>query len=362
MIRHYINHVVQGNNLSQEEMTEAMEIMLGGHARLTQMAALLTALRLKGETAEEIAAAARVVRKHLPGIRIANGAVILDRDEINLDEETVTKTCSLDSSDTRIFNISTATALVAAGSGLKVAKFGARSESTFCGSANVVDELGINLDLTLTEVERCIRQVGLGFLYANLFHTALASAARVREDIGVRTIFNLIAPLINPARGESQVLGVYIPERSRLMARVLKLMECREAMVVYGQDTLDEFSITGPTLINHLKDGEISEYELVPEDVGLTRARPEDISGGDAAKNASIIKEVIEGASGPRRDVVLLNSAAALTVAGKSSDMKEGLDMARESIDSGRAGDTLNNLIEFTSNCGVYQHRDLSRG
>ena len=360
MIRHYIQKVTSGQDLSPSEMTEAMELIFNNQTKPSQVAALLVALRLKGETADEIAAAAGIIREHTPTIRIPEGVVVLDRDEINLDEETVAKTCSLNGASTRTFNISTATALVVAGGGVKVAKYGSRAETTFCGSANVVSALGVNLDITLTEVERCIRQVGIGFLYAHLFHTPLALPTQVREEIGVRTIFNLTGPLANPARGDAQILGVYLPERTELMANVLERLGSRQAMVVYGQDTLDEISITGPTRIHHLKDGWIKAYEMVPEDVGLKRADLTDIDGGDAQRNAEIIREILEGAAGARRDVVLINAAAAFLVAGRAADMGEGLELARESIDSGNASQKLKELIAFTEECGVYQHKDVS--
>lgn len=360
MIRQLIRRVANGENLDQADMTLVMEEILEGQASPPQTAAFLMALRLKVETPDEIAAAAQSVAKHFPRIRAPRDVVVLDRDEINLDEETVAKTCSLNGAETRTFNISTATALVAAGGGLTVAKYGARAESTFCGSANVVASLGVNLDLTHTEVERGLRQIGLGFLYANLFHTPLAMLTQVREEIGVRTIFNLVGPLVNPAGGSRQILGVYLPERCALMADVLKLLGREEAMVIYGQDTLDELSNTGPTLIYHLKNGQIRSYELNPEDVGLTKARPEDISGGGAEGNAAIIRKILDGEQGPRRDVVMLNAAAAFMVAGAAEDFKQGLELAGRSIDSGRARQKLDDLIEFTANCGVYQHKDVS--
>ncbi|MFH1091165.1 MAG: anthranilate phosphoribosyltransferase [Pseudomonadota bacterium] len=360
MIRAYISQVVQGENLSPEEMTEAMELILRNKVRPTQAAALLVGLRLKGETRSEIAAAARVMRRYMPRIRVPAGAVVLDRDEINLDEETVAKTCSLVGGETRTFNVSTATALVAAGGGLPVAKFGSRAESTFCGSANVISALGVNLDLTLTEVERCVKQVGLGFLYAKLFHSPLARVTQIREEIGIRTIFNLIGPLSNPAGGESQVLGVYLSERTELMAQVLSDLGCRSAMVVCGQDTLDELSNTGPTRITRLVNGAIDTFDLIPEEVGLRRAAPEEISGGGAEQNAKIIREILEGQPGARRDVVLLNAAAAFMAAGRTASWADGLELAAQSIDSGQAKAKLDQLIAFTAVCGVYQHKDVS--
>ena len=359
-MRRYINQAVQGRHLTASEMAGAMECMLDDQARASQVAAFLTALRLKGETAEEIAAAAGAIRKHGPTIRAPEDVVVLDRDEINLDEETVSKTCSQAGGATNTFNISTATALTAAGGGVRVAKYGARADSTFCGSANVVGALGVNLNVTATEVERCIEEVGLGFLYAQLFHTPLALPTRVRGDIGIRTIFNLIGPLTNPARGRRQVLGVYLPERVGLMSDVLRRMDVREALVVHGRDTLDEISITGPTAMHHLRDGKVVESEFVPEDLGFKRAKPEDIRGGGAEDNARIIRGILDGGNGPRRDVVLLNAAAAFMVAGKANDLKTGVEMARESLASGRAKAKLDQLIDFTARCGVYQHKDVS--
>jgi anthranilate phosphoribosyltransferase len=337
-----------------------MEAVLDPATPHAQSAALLTALRMKGETVDEIAAAAEVMRRNSPKIQVDSDAVVLDRDEINVDEETVTKTCSLDGAETRTFNISTATALTAAGGGLQVAKSGARYESTFCGSADVVAALGVNLDLTLTEVERCIKRIGLGFLYASLFHNSLIPAVRVREEIGLRTIFNLIGPLSNPAGAVRQVLGVYLPERTELMCRVLMKLGCREAMVVCGQDTFDELSTTGPTRVARLTNGEITTYDLQPEDAGLKRASAQDISGGGREANAKIIRAILEGEKGPRRDVTLLNAAAAFMVGGRASDFKEGVALAEEAIDSGRAKKVLDDLVEFTGKCGVYQHKDVS--
>lgn len=360
MIRRFINQVVRGEHLSRAEMTEAMELIIQGQAKPSQTAAFLVALRVNGESVTELAAAAEVVRSFSPRIQIQDPAIVLDRDEINIDEETVSKTCSLNGNETRTFNISTATAFVVAAAGLKVAKSGSRAESPFCGSANVVAALGVNLDLTLTEVERCIDQVGIGFLYASLFHSPLAHPTRIREEIGVQTIFNSIGPLINPARATRQILGVYYPERTEFMAKVLLELGYQEAMVVHGQDTLDELSVTGPSVITHLKNGFFRTITLTPGDLGWTTYRLDDISGGVAERNASIIREILNGQPGPRRQVVLLNAAAAFIVAGVASDWQTGVALAAEAIDSGRAKSKLEALIDFTARCGVYQHRDFS--
>lgn len=359
MLKRFLGQVVRGEDLSEAEMMEALDLVLRGQVRPAQTAAFLVALRLKGETVEEIAGAARAVRRQTPGLEVPDGLVVLDRDEINIDEETVLKTCNLSGGATNTFNVSTATALVAAGGGLRVAKHGARTESLYCGSADVVAALGVNLDLTLTEVERCLKQVGLAFLYAPLFHTPLAHPTKVRTEIGVRTILNLVGPLTNPAGASAQVLGVYLPERTELMARVLQRLEVSEAFVLYGQDTYDEISLSGPTRITHLSGDELRTFELVPEDLGLTRAPVEAIRGGDAVQNAQIIREILDGAPGPKRDVVLVNAAAAFVVAGRARDLKEGLDLARQAIDSGKARAKLEDLVVFTAGCGVYQHKEV---
>jgi len=362
MLKGFIAKLAEGSHLTEAEMSRAMDLILTGQVGRNQIAALLMGLRIRGETADEIVAAARVMRRRIRArqrLDVGPGLIVLDRDEINVDDETVAKTCRLNGG-TQTFNISTATALVAAACGLKVAKCGARTQSRFCGSGDVVQALGVNLDLTLTEVERCVRQVGLGFLYAPVFHTPLTRVNEVREDLGIRTIFNLIGPLTNPARSEIQILGVYLPERTELMAQVLGRLEVRQAYVVCGQDTLDEMSVTGPTRVSRLEDGRISTFELNPEDLDLERAPVEAISGGDAARNAAIIREILDGATGPRRDVVCLNAAAALHAAGRVKDLKEGLGLAAGALESGRARAKLEELIDFTLNCGVYQRQDLT--
>ncbi len=347
MINEAITEAVEGRDLSDEMMTGAMEEIMGGSATPAQIAALLVGLRMKVETVTEIAAAAKVMRKFATRIQPGNHLVNVDREEINVDAETIVDTCGTGGDGTKTFNVSTATAFVVAGAGLKVAKHGNRAVSSQCGSADVVEKLGVRLDLTPAEVELAIEEVGIGFLYAPLFHGAMAHAAPVRREIGIRTIFNLLGPLTNPAGAQVQVLGVYHEGLTEKMARVLAELGSREAFVVHGEGSMDELSIVGKTKIAHLKQGKVTTFDLTPEDVGLPRASLEDIRGGDSLANAEIIKNILECRPGPCRDIVLLNAAAALTVSGQARDMIEGVKLAAESIDSGRAKEKLEALVNF---------------
>ncbi len=323
---------------------------MGGEATPAQMAAFLTALRMKGETVAEITGAARVMRERATPIRVPGAAPIvdIDRDEINVEYETLLDTCGTGGDSTNTFNISTTTAFVLAGAGVKVAKHGNRSVSSLCGSADVLEALGVTLDLTPEKVEKCIAEVGIGFLYAPLLHSAMKNVGPVRREMGIRTIFNILGPLANPARASHQVLGVYQKALTRTMAEVLKNLGSVRAMVVHGSDGLDEITVTGTTYIAELKDGAVREYEIAPEDFGLSRAPMEKLRGGDARANAVIVRSVLGGEVGPRRDVVLLNAGAALAVAGKAADMGAGVKLAAEVIDAGRALEKLDRLVEFT--------------
>ena len=357
----HFNKIIQGEHLDRVEMGELMEAMLSGRMRPVETAAALTGLRLNGETIEEIVAAAETLRQRMGwgnAVSTDRPLVCLDRDEINVDQETMTQACSLHGG-TQTFNISTAAALTAAAAGVGVAKFGSLTESNFCGSGDVVSALGVNLELTATESERCLDQIGLCFLYAPLFQGPLSHALSVRRELGLRTIFNLIGPLASPVRAEAQVLGVYSPDQCPPMAHVLDRLGVGSAYVVCGSDTLDEFSITGPSRVSHLKNGYIKTFDLRPEDLGLKPAAVADISGGDEKDNARCVREVLDGVPGPRRDVVLLNAAAALHAAGLAADLPTGLKAAAEAIDSGAALAKLEELIIFTAGCGVYQHKEL---
>jgi anthranilate phosphoribosyltransferase len=354
-----IARVVRGEDLDEKEMAGAMGAIIDGRATPAQIGAFVTALRLKGETVEEITGAARALRARAVTLNVNNHSVNLDRDEINIEEETILDTCGTGGDETRTFNVSTATALVAAGAGVKVAKHGNRAVSSLCGSADVLEQLGVNLDLTRSDVERCLREVGIGFLYAPLFHGAMKQVAGPRREIGLRTIFNLLGPLTNPAGASAQVLGVYAPDLTEKLARVLQALGSREAFVVYGQGSLDEISICGPTRVSHLKDNQVKTFELTPEELGFRRAGLEAIRGGDAAANARIIRAILSGEPGPKRDMVLMNAAAAFLAAGLDRSFPEGLRRGAEAIDSGRAAAKLDQLISFSQGCRPFLRKAI---
>ncbi len=352
MIRESLYKVVNRQDLSEEEMIKTMTEIMEGKATQAQIGAFITALRMKGETVEEITGAARVMREKALKIGSGNGLVSLDRDDINIDQETIVDTCGTGGDGTNTFNISTITAFVVAGAGLKVAKHGNRSVSSRCGSADVLEELGINLNITPADVERCLNEIGIGFLFAPLLHGAMKYAIGPRKEIGLRTIFNILGPLTNPAGANVQVLGVYEPELTGTLAHVLKNLGSKSAFVVHGVDCIDEISITGETLVNELKDGEVKEYTIHPEDFGLPCSSIDSIRGGNARDNAKIVRSVLNGEDGARRHVVLLNASAALVAAGKASDFKEGIEIAEESIDSGNALKKLDDLTSLTRSLG----------
>jgi len=351
MIKEAIGNVVKGNDLTEVESAAVMEEIMSGEATSAQIAAFVTALRLKGETVDEITGAARAVREKAMKMNLNNHLLTLDRDEINVEDETILDTCGTGGDGTHTFNVSTATALVAAGGGVRVAKHGNRAVSSLCGSSDVLESLGVNLDMTVSDVERCIREVGIGFLYAPLFHSAIKHAVKPRQEIGIRTIFNLLGPLTNPAGASAQVLGVYAMELTEKMAKVLNRLHTREAFVVCGEGTFDEISVCGPTRVSHLKEGDVRTFEMTPEDFGFKRAPMEAIRGGNARENAQIIREILDGDQGPKRDMVVLNSAAAFVAAGMAGDFNEGTERAVDAIDSGRARDKLDQLIAFTQRC-----------
>lgn len=348
MIKEAIAKAIRREDLTQGEMEQAMEEIMTGQATPAQIGAFLTALRMKGETVDEIAGAARVMRAKATRIDVSNHLLNIDRDEINVEDETVLDTCGTGGDGTNTFNISTATALVAAGAGVRVAKHGNRAVSSVCGSADVLECLGVRLDIPPDAVASCIRDLGIGFLYAPLFHGAMKHAAAPRRELGIRTIFNLLGPLTNPAGATVQILGVYDQALTDKMARVLGKLGSREAFVVCGEGTFDEISICGPTRVSHLKDGVVKSFEVVPEDFGFTRSPAEAIRGGDARENARIIRQLLDGERGPRRDIVLMNAAAAFMVAGLDGNLKAGIERAAGSIDAGHAREKLNALIQYT--------------
>ena len=351
MIKEAIAKVVRGQDLTQAEMEASMTEIMNGAATPAQIGSLITALRMKGETVDEITGAAQVMRRKAVKLDLNNHLVNVDRDEINIEDETILDTCGTGGDGTHTFNVSTATAFVAAGAGARVAKHGNRAVSSNCGSADVLEKLGVRLDLLPHNVERCIMELGIGFLYAPIYHGAMKHAANPRREIGLRTIFNLLGPLTNPANATAQVLGVYDPSLTEKMAQVLGRLGAREAFVVCGEGTFDEISICGPTKISHLKAGEVVTFNVTPEQYGFTRANPQAIKGGDAAENAAIIRAILNGEKGPKRDMVLFNAAAAFVVTGLDRDIRDGIQRAREAIDSYSALAKLEALIQFTQNC-----------
>jgi anthranilate phosphoribosyltransferase len=348
MIKEAIEKVVKGMDLSARETTAVFDEIMSGRATQAQIGAFLIAMRMKGETVEEITAAAEVMREKAVRIHVGRRTVDIDRDDINIDEETIIDTCGTGGSGTNTFNISTTVAFVVAGCGLRVAKHGNRASSSQCGSADVLEALGVKLDVSPQAVERCIREIGIGFIFAPLFHGAMKHAVGARREIGVRTIFNLLGPLSNPANASSYVLGVYDAGLTKVIASVLKNLGARRAFVVCGTDTLDEITITGKTRVTELKAARIRTYYISPSQFGIKKARLEDIKGGDAKANAKIVLSVLEGERGPRRDVVLLNASAALVAGFKAGSFREGARLAAESIDSGPAHDKLKKLVEYT--------------
>ncbi len=352
MIKELISKVVSGENLSESEMEKAMDEIMTGTATSAQIGAFITALRLKGETVDEITGAARAMRARATKINVNNHMVNIDRDEINIESETILDVVGTGGDGTKTFNVSTTTAFVAAGGGIKVAKHGNRAVSSLCGSADVLENLGVNLELTSTDVERCIKEIGIGFLYAPLFHGAMKHAAGPRSEIGIRSIFNLLGPVTNPAGASAQVLGVYEQSLTEKMAEVLKRLGSKEAFVVCGEGTFDEISICGPTKVSHLKDDNITNFEMTPEQYGLQIAAVKEIVGGNAQDNAIIVRNVLDGEKGARRDMVLLNASAAFVAAGLCDDFNEGIEIAVDSIDSGKARQKLDNLVEVTAQCG----------
>ena len=352
MLKAAILKVVTRQDLTEAEMVAAMEAIMEGRATEAQIGAFITALRMKGETVTEITAAARVMRAKATRIPLGNNLVDLDRDEINVDWETIVDTCGTGGDATQTFNVSTTTAFVVAGAGLRVAKHGNRAVSSRCGSADVIEALGINLALTPEQVAQCINEVGIGFLFAPQLHGAMRFAIGPRREIGIRTVFNILGPLTNPAGANVQVLGVYDPGLTEPLARVLGNLGTKSAFVVFGEGSFDEISIVGPTRVSQLQDGQVSTYTIAPEDFGLKRAALADIRGGDVFENARIVRRVLAGEGGPKEDMVALNAAAAFIAAGLAPDFPAGIALARETIHSGKALGKLEALIAKSKSFG----------
>jgi len=349
VIKKAIARVVERENLTEPEMIEVMDQIMSGEATPAQTAAFITALRMKGETVEEVTGAARVMRDRATHIRVDRNILDLDREDINLDLETILDTCGTGGSGTNTFNVSTTVAFVVSACGVKVAKHGNRSVSSTCGSADVLEALGVNLDVTPETVERCIGDIGIGFLFAPALHGAMKNAIGPRREIGIRTIFNILGPLTNPAGAQCQVLGVYREELTEKLAQVLRKLGCKRGFVVNGLDGMDEITLTTETRIAEVTPNGVNCRLFGPEELGLPRCSMAELRGGDAAANAAIVRGVLSGEKGPKRDIVLLNAAFGLVAAGKADDPAEGLRMAAEAIDSGRAMAQLEKLAAMTN-------------
>ncbi len=322
MIKEAINLLVSGINLSESEMAECMKEIMEGRTTDAQIGSFLTALRIKGETVDEITGAARIMRDKAATIKAPEG--VLD-------------TCGTGGDMSHTFNISTTTALVVAAAGIPVAKHGNRAVSSHSGSADVLESLGIRIELSPDKVEKCLSDTGFGFLFAPLFHPAMKYAIGPRREMGVRTIFNILGPITNPAGAKRQILGVFSSKLTDPLAQVLGNLGAEDAMVVHGEDGLDEITITNGTKVSRYVNGGVENMYFSPEDFGLTRAKKEDLIGKGREENAAMTLNILKGEHGPKRDIVLINSAAALTVSGKTADLLEAIEMARASIDSGKA-------------------------
>ena len=328
-----LGKLAAGQRLSEGESALAFDRMMSGDATPAQMGAFLMALRLRGETVEEITGAARTMRAKAAHITAPAGAI---------------DTVGTGGDGVGTFNISTAAALVVAGCGVPVAKHGNRAFSSKSGAADILAALGVNIDAEAAVVERAISEVGIGFLMAPRYHSATRHVGPTRAELGTRTIFNLLGPLSNPAGAKRQLVGVYAPNWVRPVAEVLGKLGSERAWVVHGEG-LDELTTTGTTLVAELKDGKVSDFEVTPEDAELPRAKLDDIKGGDPATNAAHMTRLLEGRRGPLRDIVLLNSAAALIVAGRARDLRQGVDQAADAIDEGKARRVLEKLVAITN-------------
>ena len=333
MIREAIEQLIGSQSLTMEDASAVMREIMEGEATPAQLGAFLTALRIKGETAEEMAGMAAVMREK--ALRVEVDGLLVD-------------TAGTGGDGKGTFNISTAAAFVGAAAGVKMAKHGNRAASGSCGSADVMEELGVAIELGPAGVQRCIEEVGIGFMFAPAFHPAMKYAAPVRRELGIRTVFNILGPLTNPAGAQSQLLGAPNPGVAEKMSQVLVLLGSRHSMVVHGDDGLDELTLGSDTQVWEVQEGNIQRYKVSPAQIGLPTASLKEVQGGDKAANARILREIFGGRQGPVRDVVLLNSAAVLVVGGKAKDLPKGIALARDVIDNGAALKSVDALADLS--------------
>jgi anthranilate phosphoribosyltransferase len=334
MFKTNLSKIIQKENLNEEQMSQMITDIFSGNITDAQIGAMMAALATKGETFEELAGAARAMRRK--ALRIQTSAA------------TVVDTCGTGGDGAHTFNISTTTAFVVAACGVTVAKHGNRSVSSQCGSADLLEALGVKLDTDPEIVEEAVQDIGIGFLFAPMYHSAMKYAAKARKEVGLRSIFNMLGPLTNPAGANCQLLGVYAPELTEMFAHALNLLGAKRSFVVHGHDGLDEISVCAPTRVSELKDGLIRTYDIYPETFFGQLAKPQDLLGGNSETNAHITRSILNGEKGPKRDVVLINTAAALMAADQAKDFKEGIQRAEAAIDEGAATQKMEALIDFT--------------
>ncbi|BBO75056.1 anthranilate phosphoribosyltransferase [Desulfosarcina widdelii] len=338
MFKEHLAKVISRTDLTEVQTAEMMSEIFEGRTTDAQVGAMMAALATKGETFEELAGAARAMRKKAHRIQAATSPVV--------------DTCGTGGDGLKTFNISTTTAFVVAGCGVTVAKHGNRSVSSKCGSADVLESLGVKLDTDPEVVEEAVQEIGIGFLFAPLYHSAMRHAMKARTEIGLRSIFNMLGPLTNPAGANCQLLGVFAPHLTEMFAEALRLLGAKSAFVVHGHDGLDEISVCAPTRVSQLEADRIRTYDIYPEQYFEQLAQPEEMSGGDPEQNAAITRKILEGEKGPKRNVVLLNTAAALVACEKADDLKEGVVKAEAAIDSKAAMEKLEALVEYTQENG----------
>lgn len=334
-MKQYLEKAMAGTDLTQEETAAAFDLIMSGEATPAQIGAFLVAMRMKGESPAEIAGGASSMRKHAVQIEVGDLCVV--------------DTCGTGGDGSHTFNISTAAALVTAGAGVPVAKHGNRSITSKCGSADVLAALGVNLEATPDVVSKCIEEAGIGFMFAPKMHPAMKHAMGPRKELGVRTMFNMLGPMTNPAGAARQVLGVFSPDLTELFANVLRLLGSEKCYVVHGLDGLDEITTTGKTRVSELSGGEVGTYELDALDFVDGYASPDDLAGGTPEENAEMANAVLAGEKGPRRDIVCLNAAAAIAAGGKADDIAQGWQLAQASIDGGGAAAALKKLVEISN-------------
>jgi anthranilate phosphoribosyltransferase len=338
MFKEHLAKIIGRTDLTETQMAEMMSEIFEGQTTDAQVGAMMAALATKGETFEELAGAARAMRKKAHRIQAATSPVV--------------DTCGTGGDGLKTFNISTTTAFVVAGCGVTVAKHGNRSVSSKCGSADVLESLGVKLDTDPEVVEEAVQEIGIGFLFAPLYHSAMRHAMKARTEVGLRSIFNMLGPLTNPAGANCQLLGVFAPHLTEMFAEALRLLGAKSAFVVHGHDGLDEISVCAPTRVSQLEADRIRTYDIYPEQYFGQLAQPEEMNGGDPEQNAAITRKILEGEKGPKRDVVLLNTAAALVACQKAEDLKEGIAKAEAAIDNKAALEKLEALVAYTQENG----------